>query len=120
MSHGPASAPMPSPHFAMGAGKRAWVGLLFFQLSWEPVKEVVLRGIVPPAVGHLFAAAQLFSWIRAPVGTAARLVEKLFWRENSARNVFRTNDEYITLAPPRTTVVPLPLRSQAKPKRGEK
>jgi hypothetical protein len=118
---------MPSPHFATGGGKRGTVELLFFQLLVSVVlpKVVVVRGIVPPPFTtgeHEVAprATHPLVWIKAPVGTAAMLVARSFCRENSASIVFRTNDEYITLAPPRTTVVPLPLTSQAKPTRGEK
>src|SRR4029077_1404644 len=99
-SHGLASAPMPSPHFATGGGKRGTVELLFFQLLVSVVlpKVVVVRGIVPPPFTtgeHEVAprATHPLVWIKAPVGTAAMLVARSFCRENSASIVLRTNDE---------------------------
>src|ERR1700730_7229549 len=122
MLHGEGCVPWPDPHDGVapeGLGKAVrWPGIeqvAGSQQSWPGPKETVPSLIVP-----LPGVVTPFTMRLAPVGTAAGLVELEFWRPNSPRNVSRTNDEWMTLAPPRTTVVPFPVTSQAKPTRGEK
>src|SRR6202035_1315686 len=68
----------------------------------------LLAVIVPPAVPP--AALMI-----APVGTLERPKALLKARRDSQLIV-----SYTMLAPPRNTVLPLPVTSQAKPKRGAK
>src|SRR6202043_1908571 len=67
--------------------------------------------IVPPAVVLVVPVPDMI----APVGTLAR--PKLLLK---ARNDSQFTDSYIKPTPPLTTVLPLPVTSQAKPKRGPK
>src|ERR1700686_1350081 len=91
-----------------------------FQLRAEPGRAAVPSWTVPPKVwpdGQLPPAAT--GTLQAPVGTAARRVAVEFWSPSCPLNWPWTSVEYMILAPPRNTVVPLPLTSQAKPKRGD-
>src|SRR6266404_5995434 len=55
----------------------------------------------------------------APDGSTATLPAEPFWGPLSM-NALAKSVVYVTLDPPRSTVVPLPVTSQAKPTRGEK
>src|ERR1700686_1926734 len=57
--------------------------------------------------------------LQAPVGSTAMLPAEPFWGPLSM-NALAKSVVYVTLDPPRSTVVPLPVTSQAKPTRGEK
>src|SRR5258708_7235030 len=74
----------------------------------EPEKVSVPTAILPPAV-------PLLASIMAPVGIVDK--PKEFSR---ARNDSQFIVSYIRLKPPRNTVRPLPMASQAKPTRGAK
>src|ERR1700720_819298 len=90
-----------------------------FQARAEPGKAAVPSWTVPPKVcpvGQLPPVG--IATLQAPVGTAARRVEVEFWSPSCPPNWPWTSVEYMMLAPPRNTVVPLPVTSQAKPKRG--
>src|SRR4029077_5962312 len=56
---------------------------------------------------------------QAPEGSTAMFPAEPFWGPLSM-NALAKNVVYMTLDPPRSTVVPLPVTSQAKPTRGEK
>src|SRR5579864_7174397 len=79
-----------------------------FQLICPGPKVTVPTAIEPPAV---FPDASTM----APVGMVL-IPSELF----KARNDSQLIVSYIMPPPPRTTVVPLPVTSQAKPKRGAK
>src|SRR6202035_2351436 len=91
---------------------RAALGTLVTASVFEPPK------LVPPACVHVSPTGT--ATLQAPVGTAATLRAVLFWRLPSWSNVAIVKTEYMILKPPRTTVVPLPVTSQAKPRGGEK
>src|SRR5580692_1449782 len=56
---------------------------------------------------------------KAPDGSTAMLPAEPFWGPLSM-NALAKSVVYVTLDPPRSTVAPLPVTSQAKPTRGEK
>src|ERR1700732_5181182 len=94
-------------------------------LHWRPeagVNEGWPRSIVPPKVvpptwAHVFPTGTAV-W-QAPDGSPAMFPAEPFWGPLSM-NALAKNVVYMTLDPPRSTVVPLPVTSQAKPTRGEK
>src|ERR1700722_5828970 len=89
------------------------------QLRADPATLVTASVFAPPnVVGQGFPTPGLM--VQAPVGTAATLSAVLFCRLPSCSKVAMVRTEYMMLNPPRTTVVPLPVTSQAKPRRGEK
>src|ERR1700681_1014382 len=91
-----------------------------FQLRLEGPNWGWPRLIVPPKVPPAGQVPPMGTVVRqAPVGFWATLPCPPFWGPLSMNGLAK-NDEYITLDAPRTTVVPLPVTSQAKPTRGEK
>src|SRR6266853_820151 len=130
-SHGPASVPIavpgsvarelvkevaPLPHVTAPEGNTPTGPGGAFQLRPELILTTP-REFVPPGVaGHdipEFAHARI-----AAVGTAAGWAELSFCSPTGFRKLFRGKDDRIRLAPARTTVVPLPVISQARPRRG--
>src|SRR5580692_3240963 len=85
-----------------------------FQLAFEILTFVEESVLLPPKVD-----VQARS-VHAPDGTAATLSAVLFCKLPSCSRVAIVNTEYMRLYPARTTVVPLPVTSQAIPMRGEK
>src|ERR1700730_14304350 len=80
------------------------------------------RSIVPPKVWPPCAAQVLptdTGTLQAPDGSTAMMPAEPFWGPLSMHALAKSV-VYVTLAPPRSTVVPLPVTSQAKPTRGEK
>ena len=92
-----------------------------FQMTAEPGKVAVPSWTVPPNVCPDGQPTPMTTGtLQAPVGTAARRVAVEFWSPSCPLNWPWTSVEYMILDPPRTTVVPLPVISQAKPKRGDR
>src|ERR1700687_2910306 len=114
ISHGPGAVVVtpptvlvtPSPQCAVAAGKAVtWLGvptkvpqvaaLAWSQQIWLGASVADCRVIVPPpeaGQGLTPATPVRLHVIRAPVGTAARLVPLSFWSPNSPRKVVRTQE----------------------------
>src|SRR5438445_3872110 len=117
-SHGDASAPTPSPHVSPPPGNTPTGPGGAFQLSF--VGSVILltpRAFVPPGVaGQDIPEAVQFRL--AAVGTAPGWAALSFCSPTGFIKVLRGQEVRIRLPPARTTVVPLPVTSQARPRRG--
>src|ERR1700680_11575 len=91
------------------------------QLTAEGEKAAVPSWSVPPKVCPVGQGAPGANDIlQAPVGMAPRAFDVKFWAPSCEPNWPVTNVVYMILDPPRITVVPLPVISQAKPKRGDR
>src|ERR1700676_2748614 len=83
-------------------------------------RSIVTPKVLPPTGAHVCPAGTAgTNVLQAPDGSTAMLPAEPFWGPLSM-NALAKNVVYMTLDPPRSTVVPLPVTSQAKPTRGEK
>src|SRR5580700_2025689 len=136
-SHGDAAAPTPSPHFGppVAAGKTVfWPlpqatvcaspdGMEGSQQSALGLKVAEPRAFVPPPeAGQLIDGTRpvIPQEIEAAVGIALIAVEPSFCIPNCPSKVSKLQVSWTRPTPNRTTVLPLPLTSQASPMRGSK